>query len=124
MYESMLSDGIRDHPRLRGEHIQYGFKFNFTKGSPPPTRGTRTVGDGKKAYFGITPAYAGNTKNFVPRPIIVEDHPRLRGEHARSEMVKRLILGSPPPTRGTRTADMGLHSRLRITPAYAGNTSL
>ena len=124
MYESMLSDGIRDHPRLRGEHIQYGFKFNFTKGSPPPTRGTRTVGDGKKAYFGITPAYAGNTYSRYGITFSSKDHPRLRGEHELVKISEKIGAGSPPPTRGTLQNVDKLSIPVRITPAYAGNTFL
>ena len=79
---SSISDVILgDHPRLRGEH--YG-QMNFLEpgiGSSPLTRGTPVGVNGRVEWFGIIPAYAGNTKTKDTAEGIPRDHPRLRGEH-------------------------------------------
>ena len=53
--------GIRDHPRIRGEHVMKISNLIGILGSPPHTRGTLEVMDEIYETFGITPAYAGNT---------------------------------------------------------------
>ena len=70
------------HPRPRGEHV-YSPSDKFL-----PVR--------------FIPAHAGNTesRNFAVSPTAV--HPRPRGEHKGLYMLLRNIIGSSPPTRGTR----------------------
>ena len=70
----------------------------------------------------ITPAYAGNTMQTIISRRLLQDHPRLRGEHEGTLRVERAVVGSPPPTRGTLTANILMWVEIRITPAYAGNT--
>ena len=53
----------RDHPRLRGEHYLRYRPIRVKAGSPPPTRGTHYFLGNLIPVQGITPAYAGNTKN-------------------------------------------------------------
>ena len=92
-------------------------------GSPPPTRGTLCKPLACTSAVRITPAYAGNTSQAAPRKRHLWDHPRLRGEHINKSPLDNLMLGSPPPTRGTQSlknVNCQLH---RITPAYAGNTT-
>ena len=112
----------RDHPRLRGEHLVGKSICEQFTGSPPPTRGT--PGEQLLLNFDtrITPAYAGNTVivNFFRTEH--RDHPRLRGEHFLLFPFVSLLLGSPPPTRGTLKAPVICCISDRITPAYAGNT--
>ena len=50
-----------DHPRLRGEHFPCKSAKSNRIGSPPPTRGTLSFYYLTFYFFGITPAYAGNT---------------------------------------------------------------
>ena len=91
-----------DHPRLRGEHIRF-FDIRFAcSGSPPPTQGTRNLRKSINSCSWITPAYAGNTYRYYCRFHVIEDHPRLRGEHW--SCLQRC------------------NSSIGITPAYAGNT--
>ena len=111
-----------DHPRLRGEHSRTDFALIQTKGSPPPTRGTRWHIGNSPLARGITPAYAGNTLQESRLVGLFRDHPRLRGEHIQMKEVKKIRGGSPPPTRGTLLATVCLEDIFRITPAYAGNT--
>ena len=90
-----------DHPRLRGEHSLLHLLLNYIQGSPPPTRGTPYTETQARLNLRITPAYAGNTRTENLYHLQVGDHPRLRGEHYPLSKVHILILGSPPPTRGT-----------------------
>ena len=93
-------------------------------GSPPPTRGTPTVLITDPVPIGITPAYAGNTACGSIRLPLLRDHPRLRGEHQFQGGLLLMVMGSPPPTRGTRWLCSWVMAMRRITPAYAGNTSV
>ena len=71
---------------------------------------------------GITPAYAGNTPALQTHHRHRRDHPRLRGEHLIPPRSTSPKAGSPPLTRGTRTAASVRAWKSGITPAYAGNT--
>ena len=93
------------------------------RGSPPPTRGTPLRRVEYVSCTGITPAYAGNTYHYPLCMDIMRDHPRLRGEHIKSCSPNVIILGSPPPTRGTLPITVKCYIHNRITPAYAGNTT-
>ena len=70
----------------------------------------------------ITPAYAGNTANPLGKQIRAEDHPRVCGEHFKMPSGNTGVLGSPPRMRGTHKIARLACARMRITPAYAGNT--
>ena len=60
-YRGILTRATRDHPRLRGEHVDGLPVMSIVGGSPPPTRGTLNLSEYKCIGFRITPAYAGNT---------------------------------------------------------------
>ena len=49
-------------------------------------------------------------------------HPRLRGEHLRSEASVLTTNGSSPPARGTHNAVNAANGSGRFIPACAGNT--
>ena len=53
---------------------------------------------------------------------MTQDHPRIHGEHHSVLFPRRCPAGSPPHTRGTQLPNHSSFSRLRITPAYTGNT--
>ena len=114
--------GIRDHPRLRGEHRSIDHLKQTLQGSPPPTRGTPWSHCCGPAFSGITPAYAGNTGFETSYNALMRDHPRLRGEHRINLYSLDMDLGSPPPTRGTPDVRKSDIIEVGITPAYAGNT--
>ena len=111
-----------DHPRLRGEHFGTICRKTTCGGSPPLTRGTLSLKFGKKFRKRITPAYAGNTIFLSGDTARYEDHPRLRGEHFATSLAAGSVGGSPPLTRGTLIALRVFFEKVRITPAYAGNT--
>ena len=52
---------LKDHPRIRGEHLISDNYLEAVIGSPPHTRGTPKCPFISFAEKRITPAYAGNT---------------------------------------------------------------
>ena len=116
--------GVRDHPRVCGEHLPLSSSWQFRLGSPPRMRGAR--GRGRNSYYGtgITPAYAGSTIIFKYSKIITRDHPRVCGEHDCVPLPVSKYLGSPPRMRGARSRETNPTKVIGITPAYAGSTSV
>ena len=53
--------GRRDHPRIRGEHLNNAKKAKNDEGSSPHSRGTREERRAKAIELRIIPASAGNT---------------------------------------------------------------
>ena len=51
----------RDHPRIRGKHLDEYHQHKTDEGSPPHTRETLDFLKAKYRDERITPAYAGNT---------------------------------------------------------------
>ena len=95
--------GVRDHPRVCGEH------FSAIRSALPE--------------IGIIPAYAGNTGLIESGRRNKGDHPRVCGEHLRDIVKRTAPLGSSPRMRGTRIFRLGWMRGRGIIPAYAGNTS-
>ena len=73
---------------------------------------------------GITPAYAGKSLAGFHDTPYVWDHPRLCGEKLHALTDKKTNEGSPPPMRGKVVRAIPDILRKRITPAYAGKSSL
>ena len=115
--------GYRDHPRIRGEHMNALPEALRPIGSSPHTRGARRATSWCFRRTGIIPAYAGSTGAEYGKGLIRRDHPRIRGEHWLPQGTYSSLLGSSPHTRGAlglKRAD----GRLRgIIPAYAGSTA-
>ena len=73
---------------------------------------------------GITPAYAGKSCRNANGQRVDKDHPRLCGE---KRIVQRYFVhsaGSPPPMRGKVLVPVRENVQYRITPAYAGKSSV
>ena len=113
---------MRDHPRMRGEHVKVVYCPHRQMGSSPHARGTPEIMAGSSRTNGIIPACAGNT--FVTehsrRP--AGDHPRMRGEHASMQLFVHEIPGSSPHARGTQGRRECEDAAGGIIPACAGNT--
>ena len=60
-----LIDISEDHPRLRGEYNAETADQLTDTGSPPPTRGIQVEDYKIYGVSGITPAYAGNTRDRI-----------------------------------------------------------
>ena len=56
---------VKDHPRIRGEHVFRSVGSNGPKGSSPHTRGARWSRSGGRARCRIIPAYAGSTGSLL-----------------------------------------------------------
>ena len=73
---------LRDHPRIRGEHLLTAKKLNDTLGSSPHTRGALVFAAVGLRLDRIIPAYAGSTPTGARLRTAPGDHPRIRGEHS------------------------------------------
>ena len=115
---------FRDHPRLCGEKERLSQYCSAPAGSPPPMRGKDANASKAIADHGITPAYAGKREVFRLSLAVSWDHPRLCGEKSWTNSSSVLMLGSPPPMRGKGSMTTQPQPCFRITPAYAGKSSL
>ena len=92
----------RAHPRMGGEHGGTPCPTMTTSGSPPHGRGTHGDPRCERCPFGLTPAWAGNTRPATTGSRWRWAHPRMGGEHPGSYSRSPLIRGSPPHGRGTQ----------------------
>ena len=79
--EGALLDGLKDHPRSRGEYRFLEQTLFYTGGSSPLSRGIRVLCLFCATRIGIIPALAGNTTAIQVRFPASGDHPRSRGEY-------------------------------------------
>ncbi len=91
-------------------------------GSPPLAREKLIEPGPLELQLGITPACAGKTVICICPPLVVEDHPRLRGKNRLAVSVLLIIKGSPPLAREKRQNTSDFRRNIRITPACAGKT--
>ena len=113
---------VRDHPRMRGEHLREIGSETPQMGSSPHARGTRSPADRMGLLLGIIPACAGNTLPVLSAGAFRRDHPRMRGEHGLSGCGSMRLGGSSPHARGTRFSRRPAVLGHGIIPACAGNT--
>ena len=110
------------HPRERGEHRKPVISIARSTGSSPRARGTRPAhhpgGRGQR----FIPASAGNTAGLLSKAICWSVHPRERGEHSLSMVVRVGDFGSSPRARGTLGGVEFACDHQRFIPASAGNT--
>ena len=90
----------QDHPRLCGEKTLIFRQIRLYVGSPPPMRGKADRSYNKYKMYGITPAYAGKSFEFLKKKCLPRDHPRLCGEKVKTNGKSATEKGSPPPMRG------------------------
>ena len=114
----------KDHPRVCGEKSRSGLNLPRSWGSPPRMRGK--VKTPQKGLQGprITPAYAGKRPLASLTTSTAKDHPRVCGEKYNYGMANKQAGGSPPRMRGKAVQSGMAHTTRRITPAYAGKSSL
>ena len=115
---------IRDHPRVCGEKDKAAEKAQHLRGSPPPARGK--VSAALKNGLGprITPACAGKRPCGSSSHRLCRDHPRVCGEKTTTRSIHSRGTGSPPRMRGKENRVLGGILHVRITPAYAGKSSI
>ena len=112
------------YPRVCGEKRIKNRDRGQYRGSPPHMRGKAWLSGKLYCSFGITPAYAGKRQL---RPIAYTspwDHPRICGEKARLSRRSSPSQESPPRMRGKDRDLPKLSSDWRITPAYAGKSTV
>ena len=81
---------LRDHPRMRGEHLSAMSVIHAPAGSSPHARGARRYVSDPIDAAGIIPACAGSTPAQRPQVAHNRDHPRMRGEHLSTSPVSWL----------------------------------
>ena len=91
-------------------------------GSPPHTRGKLVVPQVANYRLRLTPAHAGKTYPLSRCRPQTQAHPRTRGENSFWPPRARTHIGSPPHTRGKRSAMLAIWLCNRLTPAHAGKT--
>ena len=77
----------------------------------------------RATHTGIIPALAGNTRQLVPAPGWLADHPRSRGEYGPAPPSVTTTPGSSPLSRGIPAGTTEAEIADRIIPALAGNTA-
>ena len=113
-----------DHPRVGGEKQIGGDNGLDKQGSPPRGRGKVDSLSRQLTGSGITPAWAGKSKEPLKICEKQEDHPRVGGEKLDLLAVVFSALGSPPRGRGKDVDWLGFNQFFRITPAWAGKSHL
>ena len=112
----------RDHPRMRGEHVD-GERYPIrTGGSSPHARGALGNASRAGSEFGIIPACAGSTGKRERRMGRGRDHPRMRGEHLPLQNKSSYSSGSSPHARGALLQLPLVELNPGIIPACAGST--
>ena len=82
-------DGVRDHPRMCGEHAMPLRWPAFRVGSSPHVRGALESLYSSASMIGIIPACAGSTARLTAALVKTRDHPRMCGEHGYKVTIER-----------------------------------
>ena len=119
-----MTNLTKDHPRVCGEKISQTVPHLFRLGSPPRMRGKGIKQRNSRVAMGITPAYAGKRECPTEGAPAAGDHPRVCGEKSQFVVIAPRYMGSPPRMRGKVFPPYSPAWKYRITPAYAGKSSL
>ncbi len=122
--DDLLCAHIRFIPAGAGNTVGRVRSPGVVAGSSPLARGTRRVGQWVMASSGFIPAGAGNTAGRSSTSQWEPVHPRWRGEHDLSAVLRDQGGGSSPLARGTQLAGQSATSTGGFIPAGAGNTAL
>ena len=110
----------RDHPRMRGEKLEYFLLVKLLIGSPPHARGKGRRLTQRIKNLRITPACAGKRCRRPAGSNWYPDHPRMRGEKPSVSEKFGHPSGSPPHARGKEVVQYRCWVGIGITPACAG----
>ena len=91
-------------------------------GSPPRVRGKDHAQLVARLDDGITPACAGKSASGQKFPVVIRDHPRMRGEKKKQGKYAEECMGSPPHARGKEPPFLSDFRTFGITPACAGKS--
>ena len=94
------SHAAKEHPRVRGENFWLSVLMVAMAGTSPRARGKRLdvhqeVNGGRNI-----PACAGKTFGYTLLVVLIEEHPRVRGENERLRGVTITEWGTSPRARG------------------------
>ena len=92
------------------------------QGSSPHVRGAQGFNGNTSNLLGIIPACAGSTGALSLLNRLVEDHPRMCGEHFHRKGCRGWYGGSSPHVRGAPFAVNAASNPFGIIPACAGST--
>ena len=90
----------------------------------PRMRGKERSASAGRRCNGITPAYAGKSSAHALPMAAAWDHPRVCGEKYAPAAVRPCRVGSPPRMRGKEALAIFSGVCYRITPAYAGKSTV
>ena len=111
------------HPRVCGEHRRLITARLVMVGSSPRLRGTLIFVVLFRILERFIPAFAGNILYGARRPYPRAVHPRVCGEHVRTQKASVISIGSSPRLRGTSHPRVRPAAVERFIPAFAGNIS-
>ena len=122
--ERGCKNGFEDHPRVCGEKSKYRGICALLPGSPPRMRGKELCPFTTMSAARITPAYAGKSLTIPKLYTRNRDHPRVCGEKEVRHQSRASGIGSPPRMRGKVLYYGSKDLTTRITPAYAGKSTV
>jgi len=110
------------HPRVGGEQVVDLVVDHGLPGSSP--RGRGTAGSREKVLFivRVIPAWAGNRVQARATCRDAPGHPRVGGEQTMTRPFRHGSSGSSPRGRGTGDFQSSCGHRVRVIPAWAGNS--
>ncbi len=115
-------DRVRDHPRVRGEHLLPVLGEAAEGGPSPRARGAPRRETAGVAGVGTIPACAGSTSRVWTTTAASWDHPRMRGEHCTSRSAGSMMPGPSPHARGALHEVQPQLAHRGTIPACAGST--
>ena len=113
-----------DHPRMGGEKRGTSAMAANAWGSPPHGRGKACAVGRTDGWLRITPAWAGKRLLQTRGRDSGWDHPRMGGEKYEGYYNFEKSEGSPPHGRGKGDEEDKKVIGMRITPAWAGKSSI
>ena len=116
-------EGLKEHPRARGENRRSTPHGHMPIGTSPRTRGKPHTSHCVKRHIRNIPAHAGKTVTVMTCTFLRWEHPRARGENEQGIKIGRFPRGTSPRTRGKLGFLTRHKSALRNIPAHAGKTS-
>ena len=96
-----IAIGYEDHPRMRGVHAGHHLEPGGCGGSSPHARGPPAGVNDTCIKMRIIPACAGSTLLLGTVPTIFKDHPRMRGVHNLTIVIRTTPPGIIPACAGS-----------------------
>ena len=81
--QPLVTNFIKDHPRMCGKYLLFILVLLLLVGSPPHVREIQINVNELGRFKGITPACAGNTKSLSTHQPPCGDHPRMCGKYTK-----------------------------------------